>query len=186
MYLTRQLQSTRHIENQILADEYGTFVPFGARECSIQRRYQKLVEESPAFGMSLQRRAAMADAAVSIARAVGYTNAGTVEFLVDASGAFYFLEMNTRLQVEHGVTEAVTGVDLVRWQFRIALGEALDIAVDRALTPTGHAIECRVYAEDPDALFLPSPGRLRGLRAPSGPGIREDSCAVVEIGRAHV
>ena len=170
---------SRHIEIQILADEYGTVVPFVERECSIQRRYQKLVEESPAFGMSLQHRSAMADAAVSIAKAVGYTNAGTVEFLVDESGAFYFLEMNTRLQVEHGVTEAVTGVDLVRWQLRIAQGEKLDITPERTLTPSGHAIECRVYAEDPDASFLPSPGRICGLQVPSGPGIREDSCAVV-------
>ena len=179
VYLERQLQSPRHIEIQILADEYGTVVPFVERECSIQRRYHKLVEESPAFGMSLQRRTAMADAAVSIAKAVGYTNAGTVEFLVDESDAFYFLEMNTRLQVEHGVTEAVTGIDLVRWQLRIAQGEKLDISPELTLTPAGHAIECRIYAEDPDAAFLPSPGRIRGLQVPSGPGIREDSCAVV-------
>ncbi len=179
VYLERQLQFPRHIEIQILADEYGTVVPFVERECSIQRRYQKLVEESPASGMSLQRRTAMADAAVSIAKAVDYTNAGTVEFLVDESGDFYFLEMNTRLQVEHGVTEAVTGVDLVQWQLRIAQGERLDISLEHTLKPTGHAIECRVYAEDPDASFLPSPGRIRGLQLPSGPGIREDSCAVV-------
>ena len=179
VYLERQLQFPRHIEIQILADEYGTVVPFVERECSIQRRYQKLVEESPASGMSLQRRTAMADAAVSIAKAVDYTNAGTVEFLVDESGDFYFLEMNTRLQVEHGVTEAVTGVDLVRWQLRIAQGEMLDITLENTLKPTGHAIECRVYAEDPDASFLPSPGRIRGLQLPSGPGIREDSCAVL-------
>ena len=179
VYLERQLQFPRHIEIQILADEHGTVVPFVERECSIQRRYQKLVEESPASGMSLQRRTAMADAAVSIAKAVDYTNAGTVEFLVDESGDFYFLEMNTRLQVEHGVTEAVTGVDLVRWQLRIAQGERLDITLENSLKPTGHAIECRVYAEDPDASFLPSPGRIRGLQSPSGPGIREDSCAVL-------
>ena len=178
VYLERRLAATRHIEIQVLADAHGTVVPFVERECSIQRRHQKVVEEAPAADMPLERRRAMADAAASIARAVGYTNAGTIEFLVDETGAFYFLEMNTRLQVEHGVTEAVTGIDLVQAQFTIARGAPLDIDPVRALTPIGHAIECRVYAEDPDASFLPSPGWIHELRAPSGPGVRDDSGAV--------
>jgi len=122
-----------------------------------------------------QLRAAMTTAAAAVAKSVGYTNAGTIEFLLDEEGRFYFLEMNTRLQVEHPITEAVTGLDLVRWQMRIARGDRLDVDPERLLTPYGHAIECRIYAEDPDNNFLPSPGRIQSLRAPAGPGIRDDS-----------
>jgi acetyl-CoA carboxylase biotin carboxylase subunit len=126
-------------------------------------------------------RRKIADAAASVARAAGYTNAGTIEFLLDADGRYYFLEMNTRLQVEHPITELVTGVDLVKWQIRIAQGERLDLDPERALTPHGHAIECRIYAEDPDNAFLPSPGRIIDLRAPGGPGIRDDSGATAGL-----
>jgi len=175
VYLERRLQNPRHIEVQLLADTHGTVVPFVERECSIQRRHQKVVEESPSPAMTRPLRARMLAVAEAVAQSVGYTNAGTIEFLLDASGQFYFLEMNTRLQVEHPVTELVTGVDLVEWQIRIARGEPLTIDRARAAVPAGHAIECRVYAEDPDARFMPAPGRIAWLRQPSGPGIRDDS-----------
>jgi acetyl-CoA carboxylase biotin carboxylase subunit len=174
IYLERRLERPRHIEIQLLGDQFGTVIPFVERECSIQRRHQKVVEESPSVAVDAALREAMASAAAAVARAVGYTNAGTIEFLLDTNGSFYFLEMNTRLQVEHPVTEMVTGIDLVHWQIRIARGERLDIDPIRALTPQGHAIECRIYAEDPDQGFMPSPGLIRGLRAASGPGIRDD------------
>jgi acetyl-CoA carboxylase, biotin carboxylase subunit len=177
VYLERRLSRPRHVEVQLLGDEHGTVVPFVERECSIQRRHQKVVEESPSLAVSPAIRAAMTSAAAAVARTVGYTNAGTIEFLLDESGEFYFLEMNTRLQVEHPITEMVTGIDLVRWQIRIAQGERIHLDPDRLLVPTGHAIECRIYAEDPDNNFLPSPGRIHELRTPAGPGIRDDSGA---------
>jgi acetyl-CoA carboxylase, biotin carboxylase subunit len=178
VYFERRLIRPRHIEVQLLGDTHGTVVPFVERECSIQRRHQKVVEETPSPVVSPDLRAAITGAAAAVARAAGYTNAGTIEFLLDASGAFYFLEMNTRLQVEHPITEMVTRSDLVRWQIRIARGERLDLDPRDALTPIGHAIECRIYAEDPDNNFLPSPGRILALRPPSGPGIRDDCGAV--------
>ena len=177
VYLERRLARPRHVEIQLLADRFGTVVPFVERECSIQRRHQKVVEESPSIAVSVALRQKMAAAAAAVARTAEYTNAGTIEFLLDegdGEGSFYFLEMNTRLQVEHPVTEMVTGLDLVHWQIRIARGERLDIDKNRALTPVGHAIECRIYAEDPDQGFLPAPGRIRGLRPAAGPGIRDD------------
>ncbi|HYN09149.1 MAG TPA: acetyl-CoA carboxylase biotin carboxylase subunit [Vicinamibacterales bacterium] len=174
IYLERRIVGPRHIEIQLMADEHGTVVPFVERECSIQRRHQKVVEESPSVALDPKTRNEMAACAARVARDVGYSNAGTIEFLLDQDGRFYFLEMNTRLQVEHPVTEMVTGIDLVQWQLRIAQGERLTIAPERALTPRAHAIECRIYAEDPDAGFLPSPGLVRSLATPGGPGIRDD------------
>ncbi len=178
IYLERQLLRPRHIEIQLLADHHGAVVPFTERECSIQRRHQKVLEESPSVAVTPELRRALADAACAVAKAVGYTNAGTIEFLLDQDGKFYFLEMNTRLQVEHPITELVSGVDLVHWQIRIARGEPLTLDPEATLQPRGHAIECRIYAEDPDNQFLPSPGTVRGRRVPGGPGIRRDDGGV--------
>ncbi|MBY0505641.1 MAG: acetyl-CoA carboxylase biotin carboxylase subunit [Bryobacteraceae bacterium] len=176
VYLEKLVLNPRHIEIQVLGDEHGHLIHLGERECSIQRRHQKVIEEcpSPLVSATPGLREAMGAAAVKAAKAAGYTNAGTVEFLVDPSGAFYFLEMNTRLQVEHPVTELVTGLDLVHWQLRIAAGEPLTLRQED-IRWHGWSMECRVYAEDPDAGFLPSPGRMQELSRPSGPGIRLDS-----------
>ena len=181
VYVERQLVRPRHVEVQVLGDMHGTVLPFVERECSIQRRHQKVVEETPSRAVSPALREAMTSAAAAVAKAVGYTNAGTIEFLLEEDGRFSFLEMNTRLQVEHPITEMVTGVDLVRWQIRLARGERLDLDPAALITPRGHALECRIYAEDPDNNFLPSPGRILQLRTPAGPGIRDDSGATAGL-----
>ena len=174
VYIEKAILNPRHIEIQILGDEHGNIIYLGERECSLQRRHQKVVEEAPSPIVDSGMRRRMGEVAVRVARAAGYTNAGTVEFLVDEQKNFYFLEMNTRLQVEHPVTELVTGLDLVHLQIHIANGEPLPFG-QRDIQIRGHAIECRIYAEDPDNNYLPSPGKINLLLLPSGPGIRHDS-----------
>ena len=173
LYLEKCLDVPRHVEFQILADHRGHVVHLFERECSIQRRHQKIVEETPSPALTPSLREAMGRAAISAAKASGYVNAGTVEFLLDPSGSYYFLEVNTRLQVEHPITEMTTGFDLVRQQLEIAAGNPLKIKQEDIL-PRGHAIECRIYAEDPEAQFFPSPGLVLVHHEPSGPGIRND------------
>src|SRR5204862_4535673 len=172
-YVEKYLERPRHIEIQILADHRGRVVALGERECSIQRRNQKLIEESPSVAVSPALRRRLSEAATAAAGAVGYVSAGTIEFLLAPGGEFYFLEMNTRLQVEHPVTELVYGVDIVREQLRIAAGKPMRVHAG-TLHPRGHALECRITAEDPFNDFLPATGILRYLRAPSGPGVRWD------------
>jgi acetyl-CoA carboxylase, biotin carboxylase subunit len=174
VYIEKAIVNPRHIEMQVLADEQGHTVYLGERECSLQRRHQKVVEEAPSPIVDAAMRRRMGETAVRVAQAAAYTNAGTVEFLVDQQKNFYFLEMNTRLQVEHPVTELVTGLDLVHLQIRIAAGEPLPFS-QQDVTIRGHAMECRIYAEDPDNNYFPSPGKIGLLLAPSGPGLRHDS-----------
>ncbi|WP_338441672.1 acetyl-CoA carboxylase biotin carboxylase subunit [Synechococcus elongatus IITB4] len=174
LYLEKFIDRPRHVEFQILADAYGNVVHLGERDCSIQRRHQKLLEEAPSPALSADLRQKMGDAAVKVAQAIGYIGAGTVEFLVDATGNFYFMEMNTRIQVEHPVTEMVTGLDLIAEQIRIAQGEALRFR-QADIQLRGHAIECRINAEDPEYNFRPNPGRITGYLPPGGPGVRVDS-----------
>jgi acetyl-CoA carboxylase biotin carboxylase subunit len=178
VYIEKYVISPRHIEFQVLGDHYGSVVSLGERECSIQRRHQKLLEESPSVALSDKVRRKMGGIVVDAARAVQYANAGTFEFLMDKEGRFYFMEVNTRLQVEHPVTEMVTGIDIVKEQIRIAAGERLSFKQSE-ITFTGHAIECRINAEDPET-FAPSPGTIHAFSVPGGPGVRIDTAAHTE------
>jgi acetyl-CoA carboxylase biotin carboxylase subunit len=174
MYLEKYLRGARHIEFQILADSFGNVIHLGERDCSVQRRHQKLLEECPSPALDEKLRKKMGDTAVRAARAAGYENAGTVEFLLDDAGRFYFMEMNTRIQVEHGITEEITGTDLVKEQIRLAAGEKLDLK-QKDVVLSGHAMECRINAENPDKGFMPCPGKITGLHIPGGNGIRVDT-----------
>ena len=174
VYLEKFVECPRHIEFQIIADSHGNVVHLGERDCSIQRRHQKLLEEAPSAVLSPQLRQKMGDAAVRAAKSIGYVGAGTVEFLLDKSGDFYFMEMNTRIQVEHPVTEAIVGIDLIAEQIRVAQGEKLRFTQEQ-IKLTGHAIECRINAEDPNHNFRPHPGRISAYLPPGGPGVRMDS-----------
>jgi acetyl-CoA carboxylase biotin carboxylase subunit len=179
VYVEKYIEGPRHVEIQVLGDSHGTMLHLGERECSVQRRHQKMIEEAPSVAVSPELRARMGATAVAAARAAGYVNAGTCEFLLDRNGNYYFLEMNTRIQVEHPVTELVTGIDLVQWQIRIAAGERLPF-VQELIVPRGWAIECRITSEDFQNGFLPSTGRISYLQIPSGPGVRWDGG--VEVG----
>lgn len=174
MYLERYVQRPRHVEVQIMADKFGNVVHLGERDCSIQRRHQKMIEESPCCAISEELRQKMGETAVRAAKAVGYENAGTIEFLLDKSGEFFFMEMNTRIQVEHPVTEWVSGVDLIKEQIRVAAGMSLSVNQDE-ICIMGHAIECRINAEDAERHFMPCPGTIENMHIPGGNGVRVDT-----------
>lgn len=176
VYMEKYIEEPRHIEIQLLLDEHGNGVYLGERDCSVQRRHQKVIEEAPSPAVTPEMRRKMGEIALKGAKSVGYSNAGTVEFLLDKSGQFYFMEMNTRIQVEHPVTEMVTNIDLIKEQIKVAAGSKLSLVQDQ-IQVRGHAIECRINAEDPEKNFQPSPGRIQVYHLPGGPGVRVDSCA---------